>query len=48
MEEEPTERIVFSDVQHSETVFVTVYQTNPRIWLEEGDGWYDSFCVVVR
>jgi len=46
MEEEPTKRIVFSDVQHSEIVFVTVYQTNPRIWLEEGDGWSDSFCQI--
>lgn len=48
MEEEPTKRIAFSDVQHSETVFVTVYQESPRIWLEEGEGWFDSFCVVVR
>jgi hypothetical protein len=48
MEEEPTKRIAFSDVQHSETVFVTVYQTSPRIWLEEGEGWSDSFCVVVE
>jgi hypothetical protein len=46
MEEEPTTRTSFSDVQQSETVFVTVYQENPRVWTEEGDGWYDSFCVV--
>ena len=46
MEEEPTTRTVYSDVQQSETVFVTVYQTNPKIWLEEGDSWSDSFCVV--
>jgi hypothetical protein len=47
MEEEPTTRISFSDVQQSETLFVTVYQESPRIWMEEGDGWSDSFCVVV-
>ena len=48
MEEEPTTRTSFSDVQYHETVFVTVYQTNPRIWEEEGDGWSDSFCVVAE
>lgn len=46
MEEEPTTRTSFSDVQQSEMVFVTVYQTNPRIWTEEGDGWSDSFCQI--
>lgn len=46
MEEEATERIVFSDVQQSETVYVTVYQESPRIWMEEGDGYVDMFCVV--
>jgi hypothetical protein len=46
MEEEPVERIVFSDVQHSETVYVTIYQENPRMWVEKGDGYSDSFCVV--
>ena len=48
MEEEPTTRISFSDVEQSEVVFVTVYQESPRIWTEEGDGWADSFCVVVQ
>jgi hypothetical protein len=47
MDEEATTRVSFSDVQKSETVFVTVYQESPRIWTEEGDGWCDSFCVVV-
>jgi hypothetical protein len=47
IEEEPTTRVSFSDVQQSEMVFVTVYQESPRIWREEGDGWFDSFCVVV-
>lgn len=47
MEEEATLRTVFSDVQQIETVFVSVYQESPRIWEEEGEGWYDSFCVVV-
>ena len=46
MEEEPTTRTSFSDVQQSEIVFVRVYQESPRIWTEEGDGWSDSFCVV--
>jgi hypothetical protein len=47
MEEEPTDRVSFSDVQQIETVFVTVYRESPRMWTEEGDGWSDSFCVVV-
>jgi hypothetical protein len=47
MEEEATTRVSFSDIQQSETVFVTVYQESPRIWTEQGDGWSDSFCVVV-
>jgi hypothetical protein len=48
MEEETTNRVSFSDVQQIERVLVTVYQKSPRIWTEEGDGWYDSFCVVVE
>ena len=48
MEEEPTARTVFSDVQYHEIVFVTVYQTNPKIWSEEGDGWCNSFCVIIE
>ena len=48
MEEEATTRSSFSDVQQIERVLVTVYQKSPRIWKEEGDGWYDSFCVVVE
>uniref|UniRef100_A0A6C0B2B7 Uncharacterized protein n=1 Tax=viral metagenome TaxID=1070528 RepID=A0A6C0B2B7_9ZZZZ len=48
MEEEPVERTVFSDVQHHETVYITVYQENPRMWTEKGDGYCDSFCVVNR
>jgi hypothetical protein len=46
MEEEATDRIALSDVQQSETVYVTVYQENPRMWMEEGDGYVDRFCVV--
>jgi len=46
MEEEVTDRLVFSDVEESETVFVTIYQESPRIWREEGDGYADNFCVV--
>ena len=46
MEEEAVERVVFSDVQHHETVYVTVYQESPRMWTEKGDGYCDSFCVV--
>jgi hypothetical protein len=46
MEEEPVEQTVFCDVQHSEIVYVAVYQESPRMWTEEGDGYKDSFCVV--
>lgn len=46
IEEEVTDRLVFSDVEQHETVYVTVYQESPRIWTEEGDGYADSFCVV--
>ena len=46
MEEEATERTVFSDVMHSERIYVSVYQENPRMWDEEGEGYCDSFCVV--
>ena len=47
VEEEPTDRVSFSDVQQVETICVSVYQERPRIWTEEGDDWPDSFCVVV-
>jgi hypothetical protein len=47
MEEEPFTRASFSDVEQIEEVVITIYQKSPRIWREEGDGWSDSFCVVV-
>ena len=48
IEEEPTTIMSFSDVEQSETIVITVYRESPRIWKEEGDGWSDSFCVVVE
>ncbi|NDB83718.1 MAG: hypothetical protein EB127_13485 [Alphaproteobacteria bacterium] len=43
MEEEPTTRTVYSDVQNIEAVTIKIYQENPKIWLEEGVGWSETF-----
>lgn len=45
MEEEATTRTVYSG--EIEDVTMHILSAEPKMWIEEGDGWAECYCVVV-
>lgn len=43
MTEEKVTKAVFSDVQYTETLEITVVSENPRVWIEKGTDILDMF-----
>jgi hypothetical protein len=46
MEEEPFKQTVFSDVQYSEDIVVTILSDSPRTWIEKSSSFEECYACL--
>jgi hypothetical protein len=46
IEEEATERAVYSDVQQIEKIHIFILSMSPKIWIEKGDAFEEMYVEI--